>query len=119
MKASIQSQNDKIARQDEEIMSLRSDISKLDDKVAVLTNALDAVCNKADNNEQYSRRYCLQINGIPTEKYEKASDCVKKVTEVCRNLQVDISQTDIDRAHHVGRVKSQMIVKFHSFKIRS
>ena len=78
LKALIQSQNDKIARQDEEIMSLRSDISKLDDKVAVLTNALDAVCNKADNNEQYSQRYCLRINGIPTERYEKASDCVKK-----------------------------------------
>ena len=72
-----------------------------------------------DNNEQYSQRYCLRINGIPTKRDEKASDCVKKVTEVCRNLQVDISQTDINRAHRVGREKSQMIVKFHSFKKRS
>ena len=64
-------------------------------------------------------RSCLRINGIEKSQNETASDCVDKVLEVCKNLNVDVEKSDIDRAHRVGRERKTMIVKFYSFSKRT
>ena len=80
---------------------------------------LSHVLKQADDNEQYSIRYCLRIKGIGKDKDESGSKCVEKVIKVCKNLKVDISKSDIDRAHRVGKNRLTMIVKFFSFSKRT
>ena len=83
---------------------------------------------KIDDNEQYSRRSCLRITGIPLPENGKESpqECTKKVIDVFAELEVNISEDDIDRAHRVGKkttdddgIEGQaMIVKLYSWKDR-
>ena len=82
---------------------------------------------KRDDNEQYSRRSCLRIDGVEIKENEDG-DGIMNVLEYCYssvNLQFDAN--DIDRAHRIGlpytdknsgkKVKS-IIVKFRSWKAR-
>ena len=87
-------------------------ICQLEDKVGILTAGLSHAVKQADNNEQYSRRYCLRIKGISKEKDESSTKCIDKVVKVCESLKVNITKADIDRAHRVGEDRSTMIVKF-------
>ena len=83
---------------------------------------------KADDNEQYSRRSCLRITGIPLPQNEKESslECVEKVMDVFEELELNIPEDGIDRAHRVGKktrvddgsMQQSMIVKLHSWKNR-
>lgn len=112
-KLEIDSLNVKVTRNDLKI-------SQLEDKVAVLTASVNAMKSHADNNEQYSRRQCLRINGIPKEDNESSNKCVDKVIDLCKNsLKVNIEKADIDRAHRVGKERKTMIVKFFSFSKRT
>ena len=94
-------------------------ISMLNDKVAILGNSVNILKGQQDNQEQYSRRYCLRITGLKKEENESADNCVEKVVKMCEDLNVNIIDKDIDRAHRIGKDKSSMIVKFHSFKKRT
>ena len=82
---------------------------------------------EADDNEQYSRRSCLRITGIPLPQNERESsqECVEKVMDVFEELELDIPEDGIDRAHRVGKKTrvddgsmQSMIVKLHSWKKR-
>ena len=48
---------------------------------AALEHRLNIIEQRSDDAEQYSRRSCLRIYGIPLPKrfHEDASDCIKKV----------------------------------------
>ncbi|XP_046687458.1 uncharacterized protein LOC124373108 [Homalodisca vitripennis] len=65
--------------------------------------------------EQYSRRNCLEIQGIPEEKNENVLDIVK---DVGRALGMDVSEEMIDTCHRLGQKDSGyrgprgIIVKF-------
>lgn len=120
IKTTLKDQKDKIVEL--ELKSVRQDvrISQLEDKVGVLQASVSALLKQTDNNEQYSRRACLRINGIPKSQNETAENCVEKVINVCKNsLGIDLENKDIDRAHRVGKERKTMIVKFYSFKKRS
>ena len=76
-------------------------MSKLEDRIGILSAGLSQALKQAENNEQYSRRYCLRIKGIENEKDEWSTKFVKKVVKLCKNLKVDINKNDIDGAHRV------------------
>lgn len=66
----IEEQNEKIKAQDEKIQQQEVKINKqgsklniLRDRMAVLSGAIDYLKACSDNQEQYSRRSCLRING--------------------------------------------------------
>ena len=125
-KESIEDLRALIIKQNTIIESLREDvsnqealISKMNDKIAVLSNTVDVLKSQQDNQEQYSRRYCLRVTGIPKEDDESSKTCVEKVIKVCQDLNLDIKNEDIDRAHRIGKDKKTMIVKFHSFRKRT
>ena len=59
--------------------------------------------------------YLKSNNGIEKEKDEYSSKYVEKVIKVCKNINVDITKNDIDRAHRVGKNHSTIIAKFFSF----
>ena len=58
---------------------------------------------KADDMEQYQRRLCLRINGVEQEADESASKCLQKVKKIFKDLEVDIPDSVIDRAHRIGK----------------
>ena len=111
---------------EERILSLEERVSVLEqtnimlyDKNAVLSSSIDYLKSQSDSHEQYSRRSCLRINGIKQAENESSSDCVDKVIDVCKDLNLDVKKEDIDRAHRVGRDRKTMIVKFYSFGKRT
>lgn len=126
LKLLIMEQNEKIEKQNLEILSLKAtvlsqekNLSNMNDKIAVLSNSIDVLKKQSDNQEQYSRRYCLRVKGIEKENYETPNTCIDKVVKVCKNLDVDINASDIDRAHRVGKDNKAIIVKFFDFKKRT
>ena len=54
-----------------------------------------------NNQEQYSRRNCLRIFGVPETDKESTDDIVCQIAN--RNLGVDLRRDDIDRSHRVQR----------------
>jgi uncharacterized coiled-coil protein SlyX len=126
LKSLISNLNEKILQQNKIITSLKVNvaeqdvtISKMEDRIGVLSSSLNVLKKKSDDQEQYSRRYCLRINGITKQPNESNEICVEKVIGVCKDLSLDIRHQDIDRAHRVGREKKCMIVKFFSFNKRT
>lgn len=84
---------------------------------------------RQDEQENYSRRNCIVVHGIPETPKE---DCVSKAIELFKSkLDVDIHPDQIDRAHRLGKTKDSrkmsevvsegrraIIVKFTSYKFR-
>ena len=107
---------------------LEDKIQGLESKLSVYEAHMQDLEVKIDDNEQYSRRSSLRITGIPLPQNEKESseECTKKVMDVFAELEVDISEDGIDRAHRVGKkttdgdgIEGQaMIVKLNSWKDR-
>lgn len=112
-------QEKRIINLESKVEELSSCISKLQDKNAVLNNSVDFLTKRNDHQEQYSRRYCLRFNGIAKESNESSQDCVDKVVSVCKDLNINITSKDIDRAHRVGKDRKTLIVKFYSFGLRT
>lgn len=69
-----------------------------------------------DEQEQYSRRNCLRISGIPQQQDECTDTIVLNIAE---KLNVDLKLEDIDRSHRVGpKAVYDIIVKFTSYRAR-
>ena len=87
-----------------------------DREISVLKEELKATKQKMNELEQYSRRNCLIISGLPESSGEDVSKLVK---QLCRAAGVDIDTIDIDAAHRLGKpTKSKprnVIVKFTTF----
>ena len=108
--------------QNRKINALEARVNVLESNLAVL-GALDA---RIEENEQYSRRFCLRFNGIPLPKDGNKEDCVKKVADIMANMDCGVGNEAIDRAHRIGRVttdkhgkQSQVIARFKSFSERT
>lgn len=114
LKALIINQNEEIKELRDKIAKQDDQISQMNDKIAVLGSSITTLKNQQDHQEQY-----LRFNGIEKEDNETPEKCVKKVIEVCEDLQLDIKKEDIDRAHRIGKDKKYMIVKLHSFMKRT
>ena len=56
-------------------------IDELEERVSYQENTINQLLIKCDDNEQYSRRNCLQIHGIKSKKNEKIDDVWQKVKE--------------------------------------
>ena len=96
---------------------LKDDLNKLEKKC---TTDIDAL-------EQYSRRSCLRLGGIPEIENEGMD---KIVFDLANKLKVNVNKHDIDRSHLVGRPREhqmgstdppkprEIIVKFSNTKAR-
>ena len=54
----------------------------------------------ADNAEQYSRRNCLRISGLQETEAENTNGIVLNLSH---SIDVELSLTDIDRFHGLGK----------------
>ena len=56
---------------------------------------------KIKMQEQYSRRNCLLVHGVPAEKNEDTNEVVKRVFK--NHLSVEVKNNEIDRCHRLGK----------------
>lgn len=101
--------NTKIASLESENLHLRQRIQQLEESV--------------DNAEQYSRRNCLRVTGLPESENENTDDLI---LNLARSIDVELTVQDIDRSHRLGRPISgvsprprDIIVKFISYRSRA
>lgn len=76
---------------------------------------------RLDDMEQYSRRNCLKLRGIPEEENECTDD---HVIHACNDLLgVMVTRDDISRSHRVGpknkKYPRDIIVRFISYRTRA
>lgn len=86
------------------IQPLQKELDEVRSEVIKLQQTLKQVITKNDDLEQYSRRSCLRISGIPEEDDE---DVPRLVLTLANRVGATIRPNDIDRAHRVGKVKSE------------
>lgn len=82
--------------------------------------------SQMDDSQQYSRRNCLLIHGIPEEDGENTTTA--SLNKINHRLDLQLSPSDIDRSHRLGRPKSSssktdtktrpIILKFISYSHR-
>ena len=96
-------------------------IQILESKIAIMERHISVLQNNTDENEQYSRRLCLRINGsppVPEGDNESSESCLEKVKNVFNDLGVDIPDVVIDRAHRIGRPRSVKVKRVHQVIVR-
>ena len=120
---------ERLNAQDDEINRLKRRVDTLEGTLCrtnaelVLSKHVNTILKcEIDRQDQYSRRSCLIISGVPVSANEnsvKTEELARQV--ILENLSDDISANDfdvnLDKAHRLGR-KHNIIVKFkcHSFR---
>ena len=104
------------------VSSLSEKISILSDENAQLKRRVEELEIKVERAEQYSRRNCLRVCGIPETAGESVDE---KIIEMATALDSDILINDIDRSHRLGkprRSNGQTVkprdIKFTSYRAR-
>ena len=85
-----------------ETESLRKELSDLKVSYNQLQSDMKDLTTKYDDMEQYSRRSCLRISGIP-EPIGETEDVSKIVLDLAKRVGSKVALEDIDRAHRIGR----------------
>ena len=86
--------------------------------------------NQSQNEEleQYGRRLCLRIDGVPTVKDETSDDVFQTTKSLFTEAKVDIPENVVDRAHRIGptytdkksnKICKSIIVRFTTFRHRT
>lgn len=105
----------------ERISSLEKENIELKQQNAALSSRILSLEKAVDQGEQYSRRNCLRITGVPEEATENTDELVLKLAS---DLGTDIQLSDTDHSHRLGRLNAartrprDMIVKFATFRSR-
>ena len=102
---------------------LRSRITELEEENQQLERRLQVVESGLDSVEQYSRRNCIRISGVPETNDESVED---KVIILADTINSNLTIEEVDRAHRVGKPKDvnrkdrprDIIVKFVSYRSR-
>ena len=98
-------------------------IKNLEGKVNNLTETVAKLIKKADDQEQYSRRNCLLVHGLPENSRENTDDLV--ISMFKNEMDMEVFSDDIDRSHRIGKKKDDpnkvrpVIVKFTRYNVRS
>ena len=80
------------------------------------------------SKNNYSRRYCIGLEGIPSEEKESSDDVFHKVSVLFKESDIEVPEDIIDRAHRIGRVyegkesgekRQDVIVRFLNFRYRT
>ena len=84
-------------------------------KNALLEEKLHEMNSKHDDLEQYTRKYNLEIDGIPEVRGEYLEDIVIKLA---RSIDADVGPDDIDIVHRFKKGKRQpnpIIIRFNNY----
>ena len=112
---------EKLVAQDGKI-NLQNSIATLEQQV----KKIEKLEERVDDCEQYSRRLCVRTDNMAVPSGVK-EDCLSKVVELMSEMDSNLSEDSIDRAHRIGpkivsengTVRQQMIVRFKTFSDRT
>ena len=103
----------------EQIKSLTEENDNLKKENTDLKARVDKIETAAEVAEQYSRRNCIRISGIPEDDSEDTDDTV---LHIARAMDVDLNVEEIVRSHRIGKPKTtkprDIIVKLATFRVR-
>ena len=96
-------------------------IKDLKEEVTYLREKVDDIIAETDRQEQYSRRNCLPIHGIPENKNENTNVLAMEVIDT--KMDIKITENDIDRTHRIEKPKNNgkprpVIIKFVRYNDR-
>lgn len=106
------------------LAGLTSRISALEQENVALKNRVVKLETAMDSADQYSRRNCLTISGIPETENENTDALVM---ELARAIDVDLDIEQIDRTHRLCRPSTRdsprnkpraIIIKFATYRAR-
>lgn len=86
--------------QTEELKNYREQVELLETENSALREKVAAMETRMEDIELYSRRNCLEIQGIPEQPQEDVLDIVQKVG---RAVNMEISSSMIDACHRLGK----------------
>ena len=74
---------------------------------------------KCEKHEQYGRRLCLRIKGLPKKTKEDANDVLNQVHDLLKEAEVEIPDAVLDRAHRISKENNDAIIRFTTFRHRT
>jgi hypothetical protein len=100
----------------------RDEISKLKAEINYLQSEVKSAHAKHDDLEQYGRRMCLDISGIPGDSGKPDENVEKKLLDQAKKVGLALNESDIDKCHCKGKpvdnFNRKVIVKFTNSKAR-
>lgn len=115
----------------EEVVKLNSTVSMLQEHVSYLKRDNIILSKQCDENEQYGRRLCLRIEGVPVASSgkESADDVLNIIKNLITEADVEIPPVVLDRAHRIGKpqhpkesgkpITQSIIARFSTFRHRT
>lgn len=108
----VSSQFDEMTKRISSLEELNSTLSQennlLKSTVFKLTNEVQQLRETANNQEQYLRRDCLEIKGIPVMSEEDTDEIVQKVAEA---VNVNVDKSDISVSHRLFKQSYSQVVR--------
>ena len=99
------------------LKGLNDTIETLQKENKELKSRVEKLENKMDAAEQYSRRNCLRVAGVPENPLE---DTDGYILSLSRAICAEVTLDDIERSHRVGPIREgqrrDIIVKFSSYR---
>ena len=80
-------------------------------KIKISFSSNNAITASCEETEQYSQRICLRIDGLPSVDMETSSYVLEKVEEICAESNLEIPDSNLDRAHQIGKPYFDKIMK--------
>ena len=71
--------------------------------VKICQNQITEMQQTNEELEQYGRRLCIRIDGVPTVDNEISDQVLDKVKSLIKETSCDIPDVVIDRAHRIGK----------------
>ena len=90
-------------------------ITELQENVNNMSATIDSLKGCLDRQEQYSRRNCLLIHGVPESKNQNTDEQV--IDTIKEKMGEEIEKNEINRSHRLGAPKNNsktrpIIIKF-------
>ena len=82
---------------------LESTVSRLQQHIKTCQNQRKEMQQANEELEQYGRRLCVRIDGVPTVDNETLDEVLDKVKSLINKTSCDIPDVVIDRAHQIGK----------------
>ena len=114
---------EELAKFKEEVNKKKDEISStnkmLQQHLSTLKCSNEELIKRCEKNEQYGRRLCLRIKGIPRKEKEKSDEVLDQVRSLFDEAEVTIPDAVLDRAHRVSKKTNDVIVRFTTFRHRT
>ena len=88
---------------------IESENKMLKKQVAELSKLSIENHSKNEELEQYGRRLCLRVDGIPTENNESSDDVINLTKSLFKEAKVSVPENVLDRAHRIGPIYTDRV----------